>query len=142
VEDVDQVERRLRAFGRCRLGGADIPAATDESGGNRDEFGRDAAGALERGGGLAGRGRTPEGDGQRLACGGIHVERQTRSGIAYCPRWNSLSRSDRPSCTHVGRPWLHWSARSVASIWRSSAFISGTVRMRLARTAVWQASVP
>ena len=41
----------------------------------------------------------------------------------------------------VGRPWLHWSARSVASISRSSAFISGSVRLRLARTAPWQAMV-
>jgi hypothetical protein len=45
------------------------------------------------------------------------------------------------SCVHVGRPWLHWSARSVASMSRSSAFISGMVSWRLARTAPWQAMV-
>ncbi len=41
----------------------------------------------------------------------------------------------------VGRPWLHWSLRSVTSIWRSSAFISSSVRRRFARTAPWQAMV-
>ena len=45
------------------------------------------------------------------------------------------------SWVHVGRPWLHWSARSVASMSRSSAFISGIVSWRLARTAPWQAMV-
>jgi hypothetical protein len=39
----------------------------------------------------------------------------TASG--YCPRKNSLSRSI-VSSVHVGRPWLHWPARSVSSIWR------------------------
>ena len=41
----------------------------------------------------------------------------------------------------VGRPWLHWSARSVRSMSRSSAFISSIVSARLARTAPWQAIV-
>ncbi len=42
----------------------------------------------------------------------------------------------------VGRPCTHWSLRTVCSISRSSAFISGTVSRRLARTAWWQAMVP
>ena len=46
------------------------------------------------------------------------------------------------SWRQVGRPWLHWSDRSVTSIWRSRAFISSSVRRRLARTAPWQAMVP
>ena len=49
----------------------------------------------------------------------------------------------------IGRDFLNkpitgvaeFSARSVASISRSSAFISGTVRDRFARTAAWQATV-
>ena len=51
------------------------------------------------------------------------------------------SSSARLSCVQVGRPWLHWSARSVASMSRSRAFISGRVSWRLARTAPWQAMV-
>ena len=38
---------------------------------------------------------------------------------------NSASSSPTVSCRQVGRPWLHWSERSVSSIWRSNAFISG-----------------
>jgi hypothetical protein len=45
------------------------------------------------------------------------------------------------SWRQVGRPWLHWSERSVASIWRKRAFISSRLRRRLARTAPWQAMV-
>ena len=51
------------------------------------------------------------------------------------PRKNSASRSRMLICRQVGRPWLHWSERSVSSIWRSKAFISSSVRRRLARTA-------
>ena len=40
------------------------------------------------------------------------------------PRQNSWSSSRRLICRQVGRPWLHWSARSVRSMSRSSAFIS------------------
>ena len=53
----------------------------------------------------------------------------------YCPRMNRASSSAIPSCVHVGRPWLHWLARSVFSMSRNRAFISGMVRLRLARTA-------
>ncbi len=52
---------------------------------------------------------------------------------------NSRSSSGSVSWYQVGRPWLHWPARSVASISRSSAFISGTASTRLARTDPWQA---
>src|SRR6476661_3181778 len=48
---------------------------------------------------------------------------------------NSRSSSAMPNCTHVGRPWLQLPLRSVSSILRSNAFISGTVSARLARTA-------
>ena len=41
------------------------------------------------------------------------------------PRRKSLSRSARVSWYHVGRPWLQLPERSVSSISRSSAFISG-----------------
>ena len=39
----------------------------------------------------------------------------------------------------MGRPWLHWPLRSVASISRRRAFISGKPRRRPARTEPWQA---
>ena len=39
-------------------------------------------------------------------------------------RPNSLSISLSFNSTYVGRPWLHWPEWGVASIWRSSAFIS------------------
>src|SRR5882672_1789219 len=54
---------------------------------------------------------------------------------------NILSSSPIVTWNQVGRPWLHWSERSVASMSRSSAFISATVSERLARTAAWQAMV-
>ena len=41
------------------------------------------------------------------------------------PRRNRRSRSSMPTNDQVGRPCTHWSARSVVSISRSSAFISG-----------------
>src|SRR5581483_3483077 len=52
----------------------------------------------------------------------------------YRPRRNMRSSSAIGSCTQVGRPWLHWPERSVASISRRSAFISGKVKRRFART--------
>jgi glycerophosphoryl diester phosphodiesterase len=52
-----------------------------------------------------------------------------------------LASSRSVSWRQVGRPWLHWSERSVTSIWRSRAFISSSVSLRLARTAPWQAMV-
>ena len=64
---------------------------------------------------------------------GAH-QRQHGFGHDQRPRRNSLSRSAMPSCTQVGRPWLHCPDRSVSSISRNSAFISGNVKRRLART--------
>ena len=52
----------------------------------------------------------------------------------HLPLRNKRSNSDRLSCTQVGRPWLHCPERSVASMARNSAFISGTLKRRLART--------
>ena len=43
--------------------------------------------------------------------------------LIYFPRINNLSRSAKLVSNQVGRPWLHWSARSVISISRSRAFI-------------------
>ena len=43
------------------------------------------------------------------------------------PRKNKASSSRSVSWRQVGRPWLHWSERSVTSIWRSRAFISSSV---------------
>src|SRR5690606_9497725 len=60
---------------------------------------------------------------------------------AQRPRRNHRSISARPNRVQVGRPWLHWSDRSVASMSRSRAFISGIVSRRFARTAPWQAMV-
>ena len=60
---------------------------------------------------------------------------------AQRPRRNRASSSFSVTCRQVGRPWLHWSLRSVASMSRSRAFISPSVRRRLARTAAWQAIV-
>ena len=54
---------------------------------------------------------------------------------------NSASSSLMLTCRQVGLPGLQWSERSVASIWRSRAFISSMVSLRLARTAPWQAMV-
>ena len=89
---------------------------------------------------------------------GVHVEQLTRNQRAllrrdalflspiahrlsppHRPRMNNRSSSGSVSWYHVGRPWLHWPARSVASISRSSAFISGIASSRFARTAPWHA---
>ena len=57
------------------------------------------------------------------------------------PLMKSLSSSLSGIWCHVGRPWLHCPERSVRSMSRRSAFISGTVSRRFARTAAWHAIV-
>ena len=61
--------------------------------------------------------------------------------ISACPSSGRSARrgSRRLIWRQVGRPWLHWSARSVRSMSRSSAFISSMVSVRWARTAPWHA---
>ena len=70
--------------------------------------------------------------GTRGAVGGLSAQRRK---VDQRPRQNIASSSRSVTCRQVGRPWLHWSARSVRSMSRSSAFISSCVNRRLARTA-------
>ena len=71
----------------------------------------------------------------------FHANRGRARRVRYWPRRNRRSRSGMRNARQVGRPWLHWSARGVLSMSRSSAFISSIVSRRLARTEVWQAIV-
>jgi hypothetical protein len=126
-DQVDQPVREARQRRGVGLGGADVHVAEHLRRIDADDVAGKARGKLEGQRGLAAGGGADQQDGRRQG----HQR----------PRMKSLSSSAIDSCTQVGRPWLHWSARSVASIWRSRAFISIRPSARWARTAPWQAMV-
>jgi hypothetical protein len=109
-DQVDQAVREARQRRRVGLGGADVHVAEHLRRIDADDVAGKACGQFEGQRGLA-------------AC--CRPDKQDcRWVLHHLPRMNSLSSSAIDSWTQVGRPWLHWSARSVSSIWRSRAFIS------------------
>src|SRR5690606_33704841 len=128
VADIDQVVWDLGLFFERRLGGSDIHATVDGGRIHHDDLDRPALSQRQAGGTLSRRRRAGKANHRHL------------HGV-YWPLRNMRSSSARGHCSQVGRPWLHWSARSVCSIWRSNAFISSRVSRRLARTEPWHAIV-
>src|SRR4051812_3839585 len=103
----------------------------------REGFGRLAVTHIVDGHAVAALGGEARGRGADAAS----AARDEHHLVHQRPRRNSLSRSASVSWYQVGRPWLQLPERSVSSISRSSAFISGTASTRCARTAAWQAMV-
>src|SRR5271165_2269710 len=126
IANINQMMGMAGAQQGGRLGRADIHAAVDERGIDADDLQWKTLDEPQREVGLAGPGRTHQ------EHGGTTHQR---------PREKSRSKSPSDKRTQVGRPWLHWSARSVTSISRSSAFISAMLKERCARTEEWQAMV-
>ncbi len=132
VADVDQVMRHGAAFRRRRLRRADVHAPIHVRRVHAHDLERIAPGQRQRERRLAGARRSHQADrvrGTSVARAGHVAARRHR------PRRNRRSSSSMRTKDHVGRPCTHWSLRTVRSISRSSAFISGIVRRRLARTA-------
>ena len=118
-----------------RFGRADVQPPVDASRVHADQPERQALRKLHRQPRLARTSRP-------LQQHRLHLRSSGRMPRArYWPRRNMRSNSWMRKARHVGRPWLHWSARGVFSMSRSSAFISSSVSRRLARTEVWQAIV-
>src|SRR5690606_1120418 len=129
ITDIYQAMRRHGQLGGSWLGGTDVHTAINQRGVYTDNLHRQML---------------PQGYCQvcLARCGRPHQKDDLRALLvrllnvahSYCPRINIVSRSSSDCSNQVGRPWLHWPLRSVASMSRSKAFISGMVRRRLART--------
>ena len=131
VTDVDQMVRAYRPFLLRRLCRADVHAPVDKRRIHGDDLNVMTSGDLQRKSGLAAR-RRPKNH-QRLRLLPAFMQ-DLFNRVHHLPLMKSLSKSVSVICRHVGRPWLHWSARSVSSMSLRSLSISGRVRRRCART--------
>src|SRR6266568_605948 len=145
VDDVDQVVGHRGALRDRGLGRAEVHVAIHLRRVDAHHFERKHAREIEGKPSLTACGRPHQHDRRRRLAGcavsGLQGKGEHLGGCQR-PRKKSLSRSARLIWYQVGRPWLHCPERSVSSISRSRAFISGIVKARLARTAPWQAIVP
>ena len=126
-----------RAGREVRLGGADIHAAIHLRGIDAHDLERQCVGEIERERPICPRPSAPSAR-ARSAARRVRLRRRA-SAPAHEQSVEIPERQPHPGRTAV---IALVGARSVRSISRSSAFISGRLRLRCARTAAWQAMVP